>query len=103
MIIPANYNIDMLTDDIERVRLKLSYLNRKAPKYFSAPVSFDSYGTKSLLVCNEQENLRVRNKRRGEDLAEYYLRLGFEGNVENYYNIEKLTTKETGGGVLSPD
>lgn len=100
-IMPANYDIDNLTDDIERVRLKLSFLNRKAPKYFSAPVSFDSGGTKSMLVCNELETLRIRDRLAGEELPVYYARMGFEGNVENFYNLEKLTTKETVDGVLS--
>lgn len=51
-IMPAEYGIGDLDDDISDVRAKLNHLNKKAPKYFTKPVSYEVDGTKSMLTCN---------------------------------------------------
>lgn len=41
-IIPANYNLQTLRDDVDDVKVKMNYLVRKAPKYFGDPVKYES-------------------------------------------------------------
>lgn len=53
-IMPDNYNVQRFNDDVLNIRAKLNFLNKKAPKYFTGPVTFEPEGTKALLTCNRQ-------------------------------------------------
>jgi hypothetical protein len=99
-IIPDRYSLQDLTDDIMDIRGKMNYLNKKAPKYFTGVVNFSPEGTKSMLVCNEQENLKVIDRGLDESLNDYYVRLKLQGDVQNYYNIERLTVDEQIKGCI---
>lgn len=88
-IMPADYTIGYLTDDINDLRGKMNFLNKKAPKYFTKAVSFSPDGDKSMLVCNSQENLRVIDRNANEDWPHYYGRLKLVGDISEYYNLKK--------------
>lgn len=79
-IMPANYNLDDLRDDLDAVQPKMLFLNRKAPKYFTHLPSFEPESSKSMLSYNDQETLRVSNC--GDNLDRYNEeQLKLEGDV----------------------
>lgn len=100
-IIPDDYGQEELTDDIVDLKVKINFLNKKGPKYFTSAISLSPDGSKSMLVCNEQEYLKVLDRNPGEDILRYYDRLKLTGDITEFYNIEKLTPIEQIYGTLS--
>lgn len=49
-IMPENFTVNDLAEDISDIKLKLNFLNKKAPKYFTAPISLSPQGGKTMLV-----------------------------------------------------
>lgn len=93
-IMPDGYDRIQLADDIDDIKAKINFLARKAPKYFTKSVSYEPEGTKSMLVCNDQATLRVNNRDARELLTDYYARIKVEGDINEYFNIERLTPAE---------
>lgn len=100
-IIPDDYGQEELTDDIVDLKVKINFLNKKGPNYFTSAISLSPDGSKSMLVCNEQEYLKVLDRNPGEDILRYYDRLKLTGDITEFYNIEKLTPIEQIYGTLS--
>lgn len=100
-IIPANYQLDDLIGDIEDVKIKLLFLNRKGPKYFNQTIKYEVEGSKSMLTCNDMESMRVVDRREGEDINDYQARVRLEQDIQSYWNIEKLNANEMVTGALS--
>ncbi|KAK4887512.1 hypothetical protein RN001_003783 [Aquatica leii] len=84
-IIPVDYGLNELNDDVAECHAKLTYLAKKAPKYYTSAVSFEPEGSKAMLTCNVQNGLRVIDRRQGEALGDYYTRLKLEGDIDEYY------------------
>lgn len=70
-IMPDDYGIDELNNDIIDVTQKMSFMNRKLAKYFTSPISYETTGSKALLVCNEQNGMHVKERADGENLNDY--------------------------------
>lgn len=100
-IMPEDYDVTDLADDIDALRAKMNHLNKKGPKYFTKPVNFEDTGTKSMLVCNSMNKLRCIDRRQGEGLLEYYSRMKISGDIDEYFNIERLTTGEQIDGNIA--
>lgn len=108
-IMPANYTVTDFRDDVHALHAKMNFLAKKAPKYFTKPVSFEVEGSKSMLVCNKQESLRCSDRRieqREEGrhivaLPDYYQTAKVEGDVEEFYNLIHLTTGEQVEGNIT--
>ncbi|KAG5883703.1 hypothetical protein JTB14_007422 [Gonioctena quinquepunctata] len=99
-IIPVDYNIQNLHTDVSEIMEKLNFIDLKAPEYYFKTIYFETEGDSSMLVCNGQENLRVVDRRAGEELEEYLKTLRLEGNIRNYYNLQELTSTEQKEGCL---
>ncbi|XP_050517765.1 uncharacterized protein LOC126892298 [Diabrotica virgifera virgifera] len=93
-IMPECYTVSDLDNDICDVQAKMHFLRGKASEYFKERMSYETESGKSMLVCNEQGSLRVKDRQPNQELAEYYAALKVEGNVEKYYNLERLTYDE---------
>ncbi|XP_044746580.1 uncharacterized protein LOC123308102 [Coccinella septempunctata] len=100
-IMPEDYGLNEFNDDLQHMHAKINYLARKVPKYFTGAVNFDSDGTKAMLVCNAQDTLRLPDRGAHEPLNEYYARLRPTGDIDEYYNLEGLTSVEQIDGCLS--
>lgn len=98
-IIPADYNLGNLINDIEDVQVKLNFMSRKAKKH-SELVRYETEGTKSMLTCNCQESIRIDERNPGEALNEYERRVKMYGDITSYWNLEKLGAKEMVNGAL---
>lgn len=97
---PEGYNQNDLSDDIDATRDKMNLLNRKAPKYFCSMPSFEPEGSKAMLTCNTQENLRIIYLPVLGNLNDYYAGLRFEGDITEYANLKRLTPREQLLGCL---
>lgn len=100
-IMPDGYGNQELMDDIQTMHAKLMFLNKKGPKYFTQPIGYDVEGQKSMLICNRQGTLRAMDRLLDENLADYYVRLRVEGDVDEFFNLIHLTTGEQMNGSLS--
>lgn len=99
-IIPANYNLQTLRDDIDDVKVKMNYLVRKAPKYFGDPVKYESEGSKSMLTGNEQGGMRIKDRNAGELLVDHEARIRQDGDIQSYWNLERLSASEMINGAI---
>ncbi|KAK4882267.1 hypothetical protein RN001_005586 [Aquatica leii] len=64
-IMPDDYGLNELNDDIVECHAKLTFLAKKAPKYYTSAVGYEPEGTKAMLTCNRQGGLRVIDRRQG--------------------------------------
>lgn len=51
-IIPEDYDIQHLSDDMDDIQPKIDFLARKLPKYFSESINFTIEGSKSIFASN---------------------------------------------------
>lgn len=93
-IIPERYGIEDFQNDIDDLRPKINFLNKKASKYFQKPISYEPTGTKAILVCNEQSQMRVPD-RLPDQQWDLYFADHLHGDIEEYFNLEHLTTGRT--------
>lgn len=108
-IIRADYDIEALRTDVDEIRPKLDFIESKlAGKYellWARPtrISFDynNVGSKSQLVCNSQNGMRVIDRGANETLEDYYKRLKIEGDIDKFHNLEILTQKDQLIGAFS--
>ncbi|CAH0383564.1 unnamed protein product [Bemisia tabaci] len=69
-IMPPNYNpVTDLDDDFRDIRGKLVVLAKELSKYFTKPVDFSSYGSRTMLVSDDQNGMRVVDRGLNETVA----------------------------------
>ncbi|CAG5011721.1 unnamed protein product [Parnassius apollo] len=84
-IIPADYDLkDKFQHDNSVIMPWLYSLQKHVPKMVGGLVDLSPIGRLSLFVSNGMENLKVPDRRAGEDLNTYYRRCILEGNIRNY-------------------
>lgn len=100
-IMPTEYTVNELNDDVQDMHAKIVFANKKAPKYFTGAIDFEPDGTRAMLTCNGQGSLRSPDRNPGEELPEYYTRLKLQGEIEEYFNLEHLNSDEPVAGALA--
>lgn len=94
-IIPDNYVVRHLSDDMDDIQPKIDFLAKKMPKYFSEPINYELEGRKSLLSSNKQNRMRVRDRGVAENLNDYYrTTMRVDGDIDSYYNLDSLSAAE---------
>lgn len=81
-IIPNNYTVNNLRDDIEVLETFVKQLEKHVPKMVNGTIDFKSSGKLSTFVCNKMSNLRVPNREPNEPLNQYYRRAYPTGNIK---------------------
>ena len=93
-IIPADYDVQNLSDDMDAIQPKIDFLAKKMPKYFTEPINYDFEGRKSIFSSNRQNGIRIEDRTVGQNLTEYYRTMKVNGDVDMFYNLESLTPAE---------
>jgi hypothetical protein len=63
-IMPANYGVNELRDDIDDYSLMFTWMQKKLPKFVrTTRINNQEKGDKSIFVSNTQENLRIKDGR----------------------------------------
>lgn len=90
-IMPANYTIVDLQDDIREFNYMHAWMQQKLPKFVNTTrINYESPGEKSLLMCNNEETLRYIDRNPGEELNAYYTRLKLSGDINDFWSQRNL-------------
>ena len=81
-IMPDNYDVQHLSDDMDDIQPKIDFLARKMPKYFTEPINYELEGKKAILSSNKQNGMRVRDRGAAEELPDYYRRMRIDGDID---------------------
>jgi hypothetical protein len=101
-IIPENYNSDSLRDDIDDYSRMHTWLQKKIPKYVrTGRLDYDGRGERSLLVSNNQNRIKIRDRRQGQTLRDYYSELKLEGNIYEFWSSRDLKKLEQLEGQMN--
>ena len=99
---PNNYTLDDLSDDLDALHAKITFIARKAPKYYQNIISYEPEASKAILVSNQQETLRCSDRldEGFYTLPSYYLKSKVEGNITEYFDIHQVNADEQLVGSL---
>jgi hypothetical protein len=101
-IMPADYKMENLLDDIAEYRRMVAWMQKKLPKFVrTSNLNYTEKGDKSIFISNAQENLRIADRREGEPLVEYYSRLKLEGNIYDFWSPRGVEKMEKLNGQMS--
>lgn len=90
-IMPANYTLVDLQDDIKEFNYMHAWMQQKLPKFVSTTrINYEAPGSKSLLMCNGEEDLRYIDRTQNEELNLYYTRLKLSGDINDFWSQRNL-------------
>lgn len=100
-IIPPDYNVDGLRDDIDDYNRMMTWLQKKVPKFVCTnQIAYEAKGDRSIFISNSQENAKIIDRRAGEALSAYYQRMKIEGNIHEFWSQRSLKNIEELNGIL---
>jgi len=105
-IVPAIYEAAQIREDVAMIQDSLEMIGRKYPKYVHVGrIDFSGSGNYSMLVSNEQSDLRcsdlVWQQRANEWVTEYGTSTEcLEGGDQTFWSLDKLADPEFYSGVL---
>jgi hypothetical protein len=101
-VIPPGYTADNLRDDITDYSRMHTWLQKKIPKYVRTErLNYEEKGSCTLFVSNRQNRLRIRDRRQGQTLREYYDEIKLEGNIYDFWSPRDLKKIEQLTGQLN--
>jgi hypothetical protein len=97
-IMPQNYGVNELRDDIDDYSRMFVWIQKKLPKFLRTKrIRNVEKGDKSIFVSNAQENLRLRDRREGQPLHDYYQELKLEGNIYDFWSPRDVKMEQLDG------